>query len=116
MCVYVCLCVRERVCVCPCVFACVRIYSHVFARFRKWSCVLRVSVCANFVPFHRHGFVKFFHILLNRCTNFVSFHNCFNVSLPSLCQFHLFLGFTCHNFVKFVIFYSHGAPTLYHFT
>ena len=38
------------------------------------------------------------------------------VSVPSLCEFHLFLGFTHHNFVKFVILYSHGAPTLYHFT
>ena len=111
MCMCFCVCVRE--CVCPCVFACVRICSHVFARFRKCS---RVSVCAKFAPFHRHEFVKCFHILLSRCTNFVSFHNLFSVSPPSLSQFHLFLGFTCHNFVKFVIFYSHGRPILYHFT
>ena len=102
---------------------CVRVYSRVSVYVRICSHVpvsvrgcSRMSVCANFVPFHRHDFVKFSHILLSRCTNFESFHNCFSVSPPSLCQFHLFLGFTCHNFVKFVIFYSHCAPTLNHFT
>ena len=105
-----------------CVCVCVRVYSRVSVYVRMCSHVSvsvrvcsRVCVCSNFVPFHRHDFVKLFHILLSRCTNFVSFHF-FSVSPPSLCQFHLFLRFTCHNFVKFVIFYSHGAPTLYHFT
>ena len=86
---------------------CVRLYSHVSVYARTCSHVAvsvrvcsRVSVCANFVPFHRH----------------ISFHNFFSISPPYLCQFHIFLGFTCHNIVKFVIFDLHGAPTLYHFT
>ena len=43
----------------------------------------------------------FFHILLTPCTNFVPFHNFFSGSPPSLCQFYVFLVFTCHNFVMF---------------
>ena len=48
---------------------CVRVYSSVSLYVRKCSHVSvsgrvcsRVSVCAKFVPFHRHDFVKFFHI------------------------------------------------------
>ena len=68
----------------------VRMCSHVSVSIRVCS---RVSVCANVVPFHSNDFVKFFHISLSRCTNFVSFHNFFSVSPPPLCQFHLFLAF-----------------------
>ena len=35
----------------------------------------------------------------------VPFHNFFSGSPPSLCQFYVFLVFTCHNFVMFFIFY-----------
>ena len=60
MCIYVFVCERECVCVCPCVFACVCVYvrmcSHVSVSGPVCS---RVSVFANFVPFHRHDFEVF---------------------------------------------------------
>ena len=54
-------------CVSVCVCVCVRVYSRVSVYVRMSSHVsvsIRVcspvSVCANFAPFHRHDFVKFF--------------------------------------------------------
>ena len=94
-CVRVCSCgfARAQVCVFECVRMCwrvpvsvrvglrvsvnVRICSHVYVCVRVCS---RVSVWANLVPFHLDNFVKFFHILLIRCANFVPFHNFFSVS------------------------------------
>ena len=109
-----CVCVRARGCVCMCsrvpvsvrvwlrVSVNVRICSHVSVSVRVCS---RVSVCTNLVPFHRDDIVNCFHILLTRCANSVPFRNFFSVSPPSLCQFYVFLVFTCHNFVKFFILY-----------
>ena len=74
---------------------------------------------ATFSAFHRHHFVNFtcflclhaitlssFSHFANSMCNFVPFRNFFSVSPPSLCQFYVFLVFTCHYFmfIKQLIF------------